>query len=65
MIETPDAFDASHMAMGFPYCDTCKKAAVYSESFGMLHATSKRPFGVYPHEDKSGHEVTMKEWWNA
>jgi hypothetical protein len=29
---------------------------------GMLHSTDAHPFGLPPHLDHSGHEVTMREW---
>jgi hypothetical protein len=47
---------------GFPWCDTCKRPAVYREGFGNLHSTAAHPFGVPASLDTSGHEVTMREW---
>lgn len=46
----------------FPWCDTCKRPAVFNESFGMLHSTVARQFGLPPHLDDSGHDVTIREW---
>lgn len=50
---------------GLPWCDTCKKRAVFSEFFGNLHSSSQFPFGIPEHLDTSGHEVTMRDWYNV
>jgi hypothetical protein len=59
-----DAFSESWFSMRLPHCDTCKKPAVWSEIFGPMHATSINPFGIHPRNDKTGHEVSIKEWIN-
>lgn len=43
-----------------PWCDTCKRAAVWSESFGWRHATQEHPFG--DPAEQTDHEVTAREW---
>lgn len=50
---------------GFPWCDTCKLPAISTEGFGRLHSTPGSPHGVYPEQDKSGHEATIKEWFSV
>lgn len=50
---------------GFPWCDVCKLPAVSSESFGKLHSTPGQPFGLHSDQDHSGHEVTIKEWYDV
>lgn len=49
----------------FPWCDTCKLPAVSSESLGRLHSVPGNRFGLHPELDKSGHEVTIKEWFDV
>jgi hypothetical protein len=49
---------------GFPWCDTCKRPAVWSELWGWLHSTAEHPFGVPAQLDPHGdHEVTAREWY--
>ena len=50
---------------GFPWCDTCGAAAVFSESFGNLHTSRQYPHGVPKGADQSGHAVTMRQWSEA
>jgi hypothetical protein len=50
---------------GTPWCDTCQQPAVFSEFQGWAHSTEEYRFGVPRHLDKSGHEVTAKEWWDT
>lgn len=50
---------------GFPWCDTCKLPAVSSEALGKVHSTPGRPFGLHPERDRSGHEVTIQEWYDV
>ncbi|WP_143116337.1 hypothetical protein [Lentzea xinjiangensis] len=50
---------------GFPWCDTCKQPAVWSEFNGWRHSTAEYRFGLPQHLDNSGHEVTAKEWTNT
>lgn len=52
-----------HFAKGFPWCDTCRQPAVWSEFFGNRHVTPEHPNGVPQRRDESGHEVTMRGWW--
>lgn len=47
-----------------PFCDTCGKSAIWSEIFGWRHTNKEFPKGIPSDKDKSGHEVTAKEWWN-
>ena len=49
----------------FPWCDTCKLPAVSSESLGRLHSVPGNRFGLHPELDKSGHEVTIREWFDV
>lgn len=60
---TQEEWDAKSRRSGFPWCDTCKRSAVYLESFGHRHSTPEHPFGVPTHLDDSGHKVTCDEWW--
>lgn len=60
---SPTEFDREHWEHGFPWCDTCKRPAVWSEPCGSLHSTPEHPFGLPKAPDDSGHEVTMREWW--
>jgi hypothetical protein len=50
---------------GFPTCDTCGQAAVFSEGFGNLHTYRRLPEGIIPRLDQSGHKVTMRKWSDA
>lgn len=70
----PDAPDAEQEALraeaGFPWCDTCKAPAVWSEGTGNEHATVVRlgtQLMAVPTADgvDHGHEVTMTEWGAA
>lgn len=54
-----------HFSKGFPWCDTCKRPAVFNEFKGNCHSTPEHPFGLPPEMDDSGHEVTMREWFAA
>lgn len=47
---------------GFPWCDTCRRPAVFREGEGMLHSTPEHRFGLPRRFDDSGHEVTIHEW---
>jgi hypothetical protein len=62
--DVSDAFREAHKTKGFPWCDTCKEPAVWREAQGLLHSTDAHPFGLPPHLDVSGHEVTTREWDN-
>jgi hypothetical protein len=55
----------SDEGQNFPWCDTCKQPAVWSETFGWTHSTPEHYYGVPPRLDNSGHEVTAREWYNA
>lgn len=50
---------------GSPWCDTCRHAAVFSEFHGNLHTTRQHPFGIPKWADQSGHDVTMRDWYEA
>jgi hypothetical protein len=50
------------IADGFPWCDTCKRPAVFNEQMGNLHVTEERRWGLYPHEDPADHRPTFREW---
>lgn len=56
-------FVERHFANGFPWCDTCRQPAVWSEFFGHLHVTPEHPNGVPRHRDESDHEVSIRSWW--
>ena len=47
----------------FPFCDTCKKPAVWSETWGWQHSTPEHVFGLPAHLDASGHKVTARQWY--
>lgn len=59
----PAEFEREHWGHGFPWCDTCKRPAVFSEWRGPSHSTPEHPFGLPKSLDDSGHEVTMRGWW--
>ncbi|QYN41145.1 hypothetical protein K1T35_48270 (plasmid) [Pseudonocardia sp. DSM 110487] len=63
-IRADDAHAAEHFAKGFPWCDTCRAPAIYNEPFGMRHATAQHPNGVPQRLDNSGHDATIRGWWN-
>lgn len=48
----------------WPWCDTCKLPVISTEGWGRLHSTPGSPMGLYPNQDKSGHEVTVKGWFD-
>jgi hypothetical protein len=59
-----DAHAARAREHRFPWCDTCKRPAVWSEHQGRaLHTTAEHPFGTTARGDD--HEVTMHDWWSA
>lgn len=60
----PIEYRVQHQENGFPWCDTCKQPAVFSEFQGNLHSTPEHPFGLPKHLDQSGHEVSMRQWWD-
>lgn len=49
----------------FPWCDTCKLPAVYNEFMGLRHSVPGFRCGLPAHLDLSGHEVSVREWWNG
>lgn len=49
---------------GFPWCDICERPAIWREGFGYRHTTPQHPNGVPRDEDRSGHKVTVKGWFN-
>jgi hypothetical protein len=57
-----DAHAARCREHGFPWCDACKRPAVWNEWGGWLHSTEEHRFGVPTRLDVSGHEVTAHEW---
>lgn len=59
---TDEQFHAEHRRKGFPWCDTCGRSAVWSETWGNLHVTPDFPHGVPQRLDRSGHDVTFREW---
>ena len=59
----PVEYRLQHQEKGFPWCDTCRMPAVFSEFFGNLHSTPEHPFGLPRQLDRSDHEVTMRQWW--
>jgi hypothetical protein len=53
---------------GFPWCDTCKAPAVWSESEGMQHVTLQavgKQTICTPIPDLSGHPIDIHEWNDA
>lgn len=48
---------------GWPWCDTCKRPAVLSEFYGLLHTSVEHPFGAPALEKNYDHAVTTSEWW--
>lgn len=50
---------------GFPWCDVCKLPAVSNEWDGKCHSTPGSPHGLSSELDKSGHDVTIKAWYEV
>lgn len=59
----------AHFSHGFPFCDVCRQAAVFSELFGWRHCTAEYPQGVPQHLDvlriAHPHTITAADWYNG
>lgn len=65
----PDAPDpvqeVARAAAGFPWCDTCKAPAAFSEFAGVQHTQLGRSGTAVagaPVDDAPDHEVTIRQW---